>query len=78
MLCMKTLNKENSLLKNLEEIELEEINGGGWRDHLRWGADFGRGLVSFPYGCGMGDAYIKGSTYTSSGGGYLKGSYGSR
>ncbi|CUB45601.1 hypothetical protein [Bacillus cereus] len=75
---MKTLNKENSLLKNLEEIELEEINGGGWMDKLRWGADFGRGLVSFPYGCGMGDAYIKGSTYTSSGGGYLKGSYGRR
>ncbi|MGC9299119.1 hypothetical protein ACOIX7_02475 [Bacillus cereus] len=41
MLLMKTLNKENSLLKNVEEI-----NGGDWRDHVGWVADFGRGLAS--------------------------------
>ncbi|MFP3414296.1 hypothetical protein SB773_22330 [Bacillus sp. SIMBA_074] len=72
---MKTLNKENSLLANLEEVELEEINGGGWKDAARWGADFVRGIYSKGHGCGMGDGYTKGFTGN---GNYLEGAYGHR
>ncbi|MGH0607079.1 hypothetical protein [Bacillus mycoides] len=72
---MKTLNKENSLLKNLEEVELEEINGGRWKGAARWSADFVRGIYSKGYGCGMGDGYTKGFTAH---GNYLSGAYGRR
>ncbi|OQR53508.1 hypothetical protein [Bacillus sp. CDB3] len=75
---MKKVKQENTLLADLKKIEMENINGGGWKDTVRSAADFGRELISFPYGCGMGDGYTKGSTYTSGGGNYLSGAYGHR
>ncbi|SEF83461.1 bacteriocin-type signal sequence [Paenibacillus sp. UNC499MF] len=51
---MKTLKSNHSFTK-LDETEMMDVNGGDWRDHARWAADFVRGLFSNPLGCGLGD-----------------------
>lgn len=77
---MKTVKQENNFLVDLEAAEMENIEGGGWRENLSWVKDFAIGLNKnvVPYGCGLGDALLKGGGSSGTTGGYLNGSYGHR
>ncbi|AWC34236.1 hypothetical protein [Bacillus cytotoxicus] len=77
---MKTVKQENNFLVDLEAAEMENIEGGGWRENLSWAKDFVIGLRKdvYPYGCGLGDALLKGGGSNTTSGGYLNGAYGHR
>lgn len=52
---MKAMKGTSNTFVELDLNELEMVNGGDWRDDARFIADFMRGILSAPSGCGLGD-----------------------